>query len=159
MTCLVLANHFGRHHMTRLALRELLQAPSKDLQTPINIMVTSGLISHLLQLRQARLEKMRNRIIQVEDYITSVPGCGNGHWGVLHSIVKLVFELQDEPSWRTLQRNVNSWRECNHAIKFGNVGMLGTTRCILSPADLFNVWKPKLLAEESELPELPSSLL
>ncbi|KAG8749790.1 hypothetical protein FRC14_001095 [Serendipita sp. 396] len=159
LACLALACHFGRREMTRLALRELLRAPSKDFQTPTRTIIDSGMLSHLFQLRQARLTQMMERIVEVQEGIKKGTRCRNGHLDVVHSFLGLIIQLVDEPSWNTLQRNINSWSECDGWGRSDHSGILTSSKCILSPIELFEKWKPDILAEESKLPELPSSLL
>ncbi|KAG8840579.1 hypothetical protein FRC20_005541, partial [Serendipita sp. 405] len=160
LACLVLACHFGRSEMTRIALRELLRAPFKDFQIPTKGVIDTGMMSHLLQLRQARLKQMMDRIVEAQEDMKTGTRCGDGHLYVVHSFLDLIIQLMDEPSWSTLQRNIDSWNECNGWGRSHNhSGMLASGKCILSPIELFEKWKPDILAEESKLPELPSNLL
>ncbi|KAG8814193.1 hypothetical protein FRB91_011121 [Serendipita sp. 411] len=162
LACFALASRFGRHEMTRTALRELLRAPSKELQAPVSTTAESGVMQRLLQLRLARLQKMRDRIAQVQESIQSGTRCGNVHVDVVQSILKLTLQLMDEPSWSTFQRNTSAWGRCDaftpgRLIRHSEPGLLGQGACILSPTELFNIWKSEILAEELKLPELSSS--
>ncbi|KAG8816186.1 hypothetical protein FRC19_000518 [Serendipita sp. 401] len=162
LACFALASHFGRHEIARAALRELLRAPSRELQEPISTMVGGEVMYRLLQLRQARLHKMRDRIAQVQRSIQSGTKCGNAHVDVVHSLLELTLQLMDEPSWSTFRRNINAWSECRGTVSSRHIlnheGLLDQGTCILSSADLFNIWKPEIVEEELTLPELSSGL-
>ncbi|KAG8796928.1 hypothetical protein FRC17_007905 [Serendipita sp. 399] len=150
LACLALACQFGRYEMARLALRELIRAPSNELYAPIKTAVDGRVMLQLLHLRQVRLQKMKDRLLGFKEHLNKGAGCKGDHPDILNGMLGVALELMNEPSWSTLERNMDAWRECDECT-WSTDGMPPWTS---SSDELFNSWRSQILADELELPEL-----
>ncbi|KAG8766283.1 hypothetical protein FRC20_005831 [Serendipita sp. 405] len=145
MTILALATRFDLENLAKVALRELIKAPSKDFQTTVAF--ESHMFMHLFHLRQQRIKQMVDRVSNFHDLIKpAYTSCGQYqiHQELDYKIKRLIVALTDEPSWATLKQNANLWPQ-------------GCPTCptFLSSSLLFQNWKVEILQEEMKMPELP----
>ncbi|KAG8843685.1 hypothetical protein FRB91_003192 [Serendipita sp. 411] len=145
MTILALATRFDLENLAKVALRELIKAPSKEFQTTVAF--ESHMFMHLFHLRQQRIKQMVDRVSNFHDLIKpAYTSCGQYqiHQELDYKIKRLIVALTDEPSWATLKQNANLWPQ-------------GCPTCptFLSSSLLFQNWKVEILQEEMKMPELP----
>ncbi|KAG8851291.1 hypothetical protein FRC20_001787 [Serendipita sp. 405] len=143
MLCLALGSRFERQLATRLALRDLVKAPTDVIQQSTWIQVDGRMMSHLMLLRRDRVERM---LLRLQEFQTGLNAeCGKKHQDILKSIFTMLAQLVDEPSWSMLLRNQNLWATCD----------CGSGKSVLGSKELFFSWREGIMTEEAELPRLP----
>ncbi|KAG8843686.1 hypothetical protein FRB91_003193 [Serendipita sp. 411] len=140
MACLALASRFDLPNTARLAFRDLVKAPSKDLITDIRF--ESQLFCRLIQLREERVAWFINKITTYHNAVsTDCRSCYVSHEQLSRALRTIVTDIGKEPSWATLNRHMAAWKACpvNH---------------FYASQTVFNSWQKEILELESSLPTL-----
>ncbi|CCA73443.1 hypothetical protein PIIN_07397 [Serendipita indica DSM 11827] len=143
MLSLALAVRHGLDNTARLALRELIKAPSSEIQTKLHF--DSTLLTHLIQLRQERYKILSSKML---DYYMSRDRCVDCIWHyaeLSHHMARLIAALADEPSLRICQTAV-SWP----------VSPCRWVHWASSQEMLEKWWISEITTLEDELPSLPA---
>ncbi|KAG8854221.1 hypothetical protein FRB91_003872 [Serendipita sp. 411] len=144
MMTFFLASHFGRDDLTKLAERELVRAPDKDLYLSKGFIVDHREVIRITQLRQKRSEKLIGRIHSYQQKLYSSPCCRDlALTSMKANTLSLTFQLIKEPSWSTFERNMDIWSGCSSGENYSHYRW---------SRNLFNSWKEEILAEEEGRP-------
>ncbi|CAG7850754.1 SubName: Full=Uncharacterized protein {ECO:0000313/EMBL:CCA68487.1} [Serendipita indica DSM 11827] len=142
MLCLAIAARFSLHETVRAALRDLVKAPLKELQTPI--LFESKLFSHLLELRADRSAWFRAKLTQVMAPVWAMGSwrfAGPNFQRVATWFMEVAAGLDEEPSWRILM------------VYWDKVEIEPLRRYVEQGA--FEQWRSEAAELEDSLPELP----
>ncbi|CCA68487.1 hypothetical protein PIIN_02351 [Serendipita indica DSM 11827] len=142
MLCLAIAARFSLHETVRAALRDLVKAPLKELQTPI--LFESKLFSHLLELRADRSAWFRAKLTQVMAPVWAMGSwrfAGPNFQRVATWFMEVAAGLDEEPSWRILMAY------------WDKVEIEPLRRYVEQGA--FEQWRSEAAELEDSLPELP----
>ncbi|KAG8823654.1 hypothetical protein FRC18_010695 [Serendipita sp. 400] len=150
MMTFFLASHFGRDDLTKLAERELVRAPDKELYLSKGFLVDHREVIRIIQLRQERSEKLIGRIR--DSQATMYPNCCREVLLMETKILPLTLQLIKEPSWNTFERNIDIWSSCPSQGSTHKSGHQEGSRI------LFNSWKRGILAEEEGRPIVQTTL-
>ncbi|KAG8799231.1 hypothetical protein FRC17_007191 [Serendipita sp. 399] len=140
----LLAHHFERHNLMKLALRELVRIPDTKLWLPQGYIVDYRLMLHIMKLRQERAAQLISRLDAFQKSISWHSACCNAEnvAQLQQHTVSLILKLIKEPSWESFRKNMGLWPGCK--------GHYAGSR------QLFNDWKASLIEEDEALPDLPN---
>jgi hypothetical protein len=136
LLCLGLASRYGLRTIARMALRQLVKCPMKEITRDVDI--GEPLLKRLFTLRAARIQWLTDAIVSLGDSYADQPHCKR------HSIPFITWAgpalraIVLEPSWRVIFTTTRVYHP----------------RCTCRGPSISVEWKERALAIENELPAL-----
>lgn len=136
LLCLGLASRYGLRTIARMALRQLVKCPLREITRDVDI--GEALLKRLFTLRAARIQWLTDAIVALGDSYADQPHCKRHSMPFITWAGPALRAIVLEPSWRVIFTTTRVYHP----------------RCTCRGPSISVEWKERALAIENELPAL-----